>query len=46
LLACRAPFHDDDEIILYFRTGLADGSALHRFAAEVMPRLADTGMAD
>ncbi len=28
-----------DYFILYFRTGLADGSALRRFAAEVMPRL-------
>ncbi len=31
-----------DYFILYFRTGLADGSALRRFAAAVMPQFATT----
>jgi F420-dependent oxidoreductase-like protein len=32
-----------DSFILYFRTGLADGSALRRFAAEVLPRVEAAG---
>ena len=32
-----------EEVMLYFRTGLADGSALRRFAAEVLPRVHDAG---
>ncbi len=35
-----------DYFILYFRTGLADGSALRRFAAEVMPQFATTEVPD
>jgi len=35
-----------DCFILYFRTGLADGSALRRFAAEAMPQFAITEAPD